>query len=102
MFAIVKIAGKQYKVQKDAVIEVDRIEGNVGDTLTFTDVLLKAVGDKVTVGEPTVPGAKVEAKLLAQIKGDKVEVRRYKSKVRYRRANGVRPYFSRLEITQVS
>jgi large subunit ribosomal protein L21 len=102
MFAIVKITGKQYKVEKDSEIEVDRIDGDEGKTLEFTDVLLRGDDKAVEVGTPTVAGAKVLAKVVKQFQGEKVTVRRYKQKVRYRKTTGFRAQLTRLHITAIS
>ncbi len=101
MFAVVTIAGKQYTVKAGDVIEVDRIDGKEGDTLTFDHVLLTADSKATNVGTPTVSGAKVKTKILAQEKGEKIDVRRYKSKVRSRRQIGFRPQLTKLEIVAV-
>lgn len=102
MFAVVRISGKQYVVAKGDIIEVDKIEGNEGDAVDFTDVLLTDTDGKVAVGTPTVKGAKVAAKILGQIKGKKVDVRRFKSKVRYRKHIGFRPQLTKLEIVSLA
>lgn len=101
MFAIVTIAGKQYTVKAGDVIHVDSVEGNVGDTLTFDHVLLTGDAKATKVGTPTVTGVKVTAKIVAQTKGEKIDVRRFKSKVRYRKAIGFRPQLTKLEIVAV-
>jgi len=102
MFAIVRIGNKQYKVSEKSVITVDKIDGKAGDTVEFTDVLLTNDGKKVQVGKPTVKGAKVTVKILAQEKGEKIDIHRFKSKVRYRRARGFRAQLTRLEVTSVA
>lgn len=102
MFCVVSISGKQYTVSAGDVIEVARLEGKVGDTMTFDHVLLVADGKKTKIGTPTVKGAKVTAKITAQGKGKKVDVRRFKSKVRYRKARGFRPHLTTLEIVSVA
>jgi large subunit ribosomal protein L21 len=101
MFAIVTISGKQYTVSVGDVIEVDKIEGKVGDTVSFDHVLVTGEKDKTIVGTPVVAGVKVKAKIAAQKKGEKIDVRRYKSKVRYRRQKGFRAQRTQLEITAV-
>jgi len=101
MFAIVKIQGKQYKLTPEQTIEVDRLEGKAEDGLEFKEVLLINDGKNTTIGAPTVAGAKVKAKIIAQVKGAKLEVRRFKSKVRSRRHRGFRPLFTKLEILSV-
>lgn len=102
MFAIVKISGKQYKVEKDAVLEVDHIDGQEGDTVVFTDVLLKATDKDVELGNPVVAQAKVTAKIVKQMRGEKIEVRRYKHKVRTRRHIGFRAELTQLQITAIA
>jgi large subunit ribosomal protein L21 len=83
------------------VIDVDSIEGNVGDTVSFDHVLLTGEKDKTTVGTPVVTGVKVKAKIIGQARGEKIDVRRYKSKVRYRRQKGFRASRTQLEITAI-
>ncbi len=101
MVAVVTISGKQYKVTPGQTIEVDHIEGNVGDTVNFAEVLLTNEEKRTQVGTPNVSGATVKAKIVAQKKGEKVEVRRYKSKVRYRKHIGFRPLLTKLEILAI-
>ncbi len=101
MFAIVTIAGKQYKVTKGDELTVDKLSGAVGDVVTFKEVLLTSDG-KTTIGTPTVTGAMVKAKIVEQLKGEKMDVYRYKSKVRYRKHIGFRPLQTKLEILSIS
>lgn len=101
MFAITVIAGKQYTVSPGDTLEVDRIEGKTGDSVTFDRVLLVDDGKKTSVGTPTVKGATVKAKIVSQVQGEKVRVRRYKSKVRYRKSIGFRPQITKLEIVAI-
>lgn len=101
MFAIVTIASKQYKVTSGEKITVDRIEGAVGDTAVFDQVLLVDDHGKTTVGMPMVKGVKVKAKIISHDKGEKVHVRRFKSKVRYRKHIGFRPFQTTLEILSI-
>ncbi len=102
MFAIVEIQGKQFRVVVGDIISVERMQGEVGSTVSFDRVLMVA-GDKSTkIGTPTVKGTVVTAKILSQEKGEKLEVRRYKSKVRYRKHVGFRPQITKLEIVSIS
>lgn len=101
MFAIIAIGGKQYKVSPGDVIDVDKAEGKVGDTITVPNVLLVEENGKTKVGTPNVSGTSVKAKIVNQMKGDKVEVFRYKSKVRYRKHRGFRAQLTRLEIVSI-
>ena len=100
-FVVVEIAGKQYRVKTGDVLLVNRLEEKEGDTVTFDRVLLAASGKKTEIGTPLVKGAKVSAKILAQEKGEKLNVRRYKSKVRYRKSTGFRPKYTKIQIVSV-
>ena len=102
MFAIVQIQGKQYKVAVGDHIVCEKMDGEVGSTVTFNHVLLVAGDKAVKIGEPTVKSVKVAAKIVAQQKGEKLEVRRYKSKVRYRKHIGFRPLVTKLEIVSIA
>jgi large subunit ribosomal protein L21 len=102
MFAIVKITGKQYIVSEGQEIDVDKLTANEGDTITLTDVLLTESDSHVEVGTPVVKKATVTAKVLKQLKGEKIDVRRYKSKVRYRKSTGFRPHLTKLQIVSIS
>lgn len=101
MFAIVEVAGKQYSVQVGDVLELTYAPEEIGKTITLEKVLLVGDEKSTKVGTPTVAGAKVEAKILSQAKGEKIEVRRYKQKVRYRKHRGFRPLLTKLEIVSV-
>lgn len=82
-------------------MSVDKIEGNAGDAVTFDHVLLVS-DDKITkIGTPVVTGAKVKGKIVSQDKGEKINVRRYKSKVRYRKSTGFRSRLTKIEIVAV-
>lgn len=102
MFAVIVIGGKQYTVAPKDVLEVEKLDAEEGKTLTFDNVLLVGSDGKTVVGTPSVKGASVTAKVLAQAKGDKLTVRRFKSKVRYRKAIGFRPRITRLEILSIT
>lgn len=95
-FAIIATGGKQYLVSEGQKVRIEKVLGGhkVGDTLTFEEVLLTGAGDAVTVGTPTVSGAKVSAEITAIGKADKVTVIKYKAKSRYFKKRGHRqPYF---------
>lgn len=102
MFAIVAISGSQYIVHPGDIIEVNQISEKPGETLTFPDVLLVHDEKKILVGKPKVKRWSVSAKILNHVKGEKMNVRRFKSKVRYRRSTGFRPHLTKLEIVKVS
>lgn len=102
MFAVVQIKGKQYKISPDDVLAVDRMEGTVGETVTLKNVLLFSSESGISIGTPEISDVSVKAKILEQGKGEKISVRRYKRKVRYRKARGFRAYETKLQITSIS
>ncbi len=102
MYAVVETGGKQYKVQPDETLQVERLPAEVGATVELDRVLLVGDGDAVEVGQPTVAGARVIAEVIAQEKGDKIIVFRYKRKVRYRRKTGHRQQLTRLRIKEIA
>ncbi len=101
MYAIVEIAGQQYKVEKDQQIFVHRLEGKEGSKVTFDNVLLTADGDKIEVGAPAVKGVSVSAKIIEHMKGDKVIVFKKKRRKGYKVRNGHRQYLSKIEISSI-
>ncbi len=101
-YAIVHTGGKQYRVRSGDVIRVETIPGDEGDLIELTDVRMLSEGGEVTVGSPSVEGAKVTARIVGAGRGDKVTVFRYKPKTRYRRKNGHRQPFTDLRITSIS
>lgn len=102
MYAIVEIAGQQFKVEKDQQIFVHRLEGNEGDKIEFDSVLLKSDGGKVTLGTPVVKNSKVTAKILEHLKGDKVIVFKKKRRKGYKKKNGHRQYLTKIAIESIA
>lgn len=102
MFAIIAIGGKQYKVHPGDLVTVDEIAGKSGDTVTFNEVLLVSDDKKTKVGTPTIKKMSVTAKIVGHEKGEKIDVLRFKSKVRYRRARGFRARLTKLEILAIT
>jgi large subunit ribosomal protein L21 len=100
-YAIVETGGKQYKVSSGQTINVERLPAEEGSEVELDKVLLVADGEKVVVGTPVVPGAKVVAQSLGEIKGDKVTVFKYKNKTRYRRKTGHRQRYTKLQIKNI-
>ena len=99
-YAVIKIGGSQYKVEEGQIIEVELLESS-DKTFVFDQVLLAVDGDKVELGLPTVAGLKVYGELIADIKGKKIEVLKYKSKSRYRKHTGHRQKYTQLKITGI-
>lgn len=100
MYAVIKTGGKQYKVEKGEHLRVEKLPGNVGDAVTFDQVLLLG-GETFKLGKPLVGGAKVEAKIVEQGLGKKVIVFKFRRRKNYRRKNGHRQPFTALEITNI-
>ena len=98
MYAIVEIAGQQFKVEKDQQIFVHQLEGKEGDKLQFSNVLLIDDGGKIAVGAPAVEGAQVTAKIVEHVKGDKVIVFKKKRRKGYAVKNGHRQKFTKIAI----
>ena len=101
MYAIVEIAGHQYKVQKDQQVYVNRLQAKEGDKVSFDNVLLLDDNGNVTVGAPAIDGAQVSAKVEKHLKGDKVIVFRKKRRKGYRKKNGFRAYLTELTIDSI-
>ena len=98
MYAIVEIAGQQFKVEKDQKVFVNRLQTEEGKKVSFDNVLLLSDGDKVTVGAPAIGGAQVSAKVLKHLKGDKVIVFKKKRRKGYRVKNGHRQSLTEIQI----
>lgn len=102
MYAIVEIAGQQFKVEQGRKIFVHRLQANEGDKLEFDKVLLIENGGKVSVGSPLLNGAKVNATVVSHLKGDKVIVFKKKRRKGYQKWNGHRQQFSQIMIDGIS
>ena len=101
MYAIVEIAGQQFKVAKDQKVFVNRLSADEGANVSFDNVLLIGDGDKVTVGAPAIDGAQVGAKVVKHLKGDKVIVFKKKRRKGYRVKNGHRQHLSQIVIESI-
>jgi large subunit ribosomal protein L21 len=101
MHAIVRIAGVQARVEQGDKIRLPRLQIEAGENATFDDVLLVSDGDNITIGTPTVEGAKVEAEILGHDRGEKVIVYKQKRRKRYRRTNGHRQDYTEIKITDI-
>lgn len=102
MYAIVEIAGKQYKVRENDKLIVPRLSGEVDDTVTFDRVLLVANDDDVQVGTPVVDNASVTATIVEHVKGDKILVFRKKRRKRFKVKRGHRQPYTRIEVSGLS
>ena len=102
MYAIIRTGGKQYQVTAGERLRVEKLVGNVGDSIELADVLMVADGEDIKIGRPVVEGAKVSAKIVEQDKAKKVMVFRKKRRGGYRVKNGHRQPFTSLEIQGIS
>jgi large subunit ribosomal protein L21 len=101
MFAIVEIAGQQFKVQKDQKVYVHRLAAEAGSKLEFDRVLLVDNDGKISIGAPAIEGAKITAEVIDHVKGDKVIVFRKKRRKGYKKKNGHRQQFTAINITDI-
>ena len=102
MQAIIVTGGKQYKVSEGDVLFIEKLEAEAGQTITFEQVLAVLDGDNATFGAPVVEGASVEANVVKNGKGKKVLVFKYKPKKNYRRRQGHRQPYTKVEITKIN
>lgn len=102
MYAIIKTGGKQYKVEKGSTLRVEKLDGDAGTKLTFEEVLLVADGDSIQIGTPVLGGAKVSAEIVAQEKGEKLIVFKFRRRKAYRRKNGHRQSYTAIKVTDIS
>lgn len=101
IYAVIRAGGKQYRVEREQLLDVDLMEGDVGSTVELKEVLLVANNGDVSVGTPTVDGAVVEAEIIEHGKGPKLHIFKYKNKTRYRRRMGHRTQYTRLEVKRI-
>lgn len=101
MYAILKTGGKQFKVQEGDVIFVEKLDVEVDSTIEINEVLAVSVDGVLTVGSPLIEGSKVEAKVLAQGKSKKIIVFKYKPKLDYRKKQGHRQPYTKLQIEKI-
>lgn len=101
MYAVVKTGGKQYRVAKDDIIKIERLEGDAGDIITLDEVLMVGEGDAVTVGAPRVDGASVAGEILEQARAKKIIIFKKRRRQNYRRKKGHRQNLTVLKVTDI-
>ncbi|MCD6169479.1 MAG: 50S ribosomal protein L21 [Candidatus Latescibacteria bacterium] len=101
MYAVVKLAGFQFKVEKQQQIRVPRLDIPIGERINIPEVLLVSDNEKKVVGSPTVPNATVEAKVLSHGKGEKITVFKMKRRKNYRRKKGHRQHYTEILIEDI-
>ena len=102
MYAVIEACGKQYKVEEKDVVFFEKLDAEEGKKVTFDKVILVSKEGKVDVGAPYVKGVKVEGKVVSHGKGKKIIVYKYKAKKNYRRTQGHRQPFTKVEITKIA
>ena len=102
MYAVVRTGGKQYRVSPGDILEVEKLAGDVGDSIVLEDVLMLASEEGIEIGQPNVAGASVTARITGQHRGEKILVFRYRPKKRVRVRRGHRQYLTRLQIHKIS
>jgi len=98
--AVIRTGGKQYRISEGDTLAVELLAGSPGDEIEFSDVLFVG-GDTPKIGKPTVAGAKVKAKIVAQDRGERLVVFKFKRRKRYKRKNGHRQHFTSVKITSI-
>ncbi len=102
MYAVIKTGGKQYRVAQGDKLRIEKLPGNVGDSVTFGDVLLVGEGDSLKIGAPMLAGAKVEAKITEQDRAKKIIIFKFRRRKNYHRKSGHRQPFTAVEITGIN
>ena len=101
MYAVVSTGGKQYKVSEGDVLRVEKLPGEVGDTVSFDEVLLFSDGENVTLGQPVLDEVAVKGRIVEQGKAKKILVFKYKRRKRYRRKQGHRQPYTAVKIDSI-
>lgn len=101
--AIIETGGKQYRIQENNIIKIEKLDANEGDNFSFDKVLLLSEedGSDIKMGTPYLDGSVVEGKILTQGRDKKIRVGKYKAKVRYKRVYGHRQPFTKIQITKI-
>lgn len=101
MYAVIKTGGKQYRVEPGESLKVETIEAAVGDSISFSEVLMVADGEAIKVGAPTVAGAVVKAEVVAHGRGDKIRIIKHRRRKHYHKEQGHRQNFTALKIIEI-
>lgn len=102
MFAVIESGGKQHRVEPGEVLDLEKLGGDVGASVTFERVMMVGDGDHVTVGRPYVDGGRVTAEILEHGRGEKVRIVKFKRRKDYKRVLGHRQWFTRVRITDIA
>ena len=102
MYAVITTGGKQYRVAPGDLLQIEKLEAEPGSTVTFDEVLLIADGDKVAIGRPCLEGAKVNAEVVSQLRGEKVNIVKFRRRKHHQKVTGHRQWFTDLQITGIN
>jgi large subunit ribosomal protein L21 len=102
MYAVVATGGKQYKVREGQILRVEKIQGDIGSSVTFDKVLMTSDGEVVNIGQPVLENAEVNGHIIEQGKAKKIIVFKYKRRKRYRRKQGHRQQYTAVKIDRIN
>ena len=102
MYAVIKTGGKQYRVAPDDILDIEKLDAKVGETVQLSEVLMLGGNGATEIGKPTVAGATVTAEVVAQDRGDKVIIFKKRRRKNSRRKNGHRQHFTKIKITGIN
>lgn len=102
MYAVIATGGKQFKVQEKDVVAIEKLAGDIGSKVTFTEVLAMGEGADIKVGTPTIEGAKVEAEIIDQFRGSKLIAFKMKRRKGYRKRKGHRQDLTKVRILSIA
>lgn len=102
MYAVIKTGGKQYRVAAGETLKIESLEAEVGNTVSFDDVLLVANGDTIKVGSPRIDGGVVKAEVVAHGRGDKIRIVKHRRRKHYHKEQGHRQNFTEVKITEIA
>lgn len=102
MYAVIKTGGKQYRVSSGEKIKVEQLTADVGSQVTLDKVLMLADGDKVSIGQPLVQGAKVQATVVAHGRGDKIHIFKLRRRKHFKKQQGHRQNYTEIQINEIS
>ena len=102
MYAVIKTGGKQYRVEKEQYLKVEKLDTEVGATVDFDQVLMIADGDKINLGTPVVDGGKVSAEILSHGRGKKINIVKFKRRKHHRKQMGHRQSYTEIKITGIT
>ena len=102
MYAVIQTGGKQYRVAKGDVIQVEKLDAEEGASIDFDNVLMVGEGEDVKIGVPYVEGSKVTATVTSQMRGEKIEIMKFRRRKHHQKKTGHRQYLTQIEISDIT